>query len=249
MADESNPYRAKFALGSSVRIKSTGQLEAFSRNGKLRYPPSRKQIAYGGETDSVRRMTFSVRGDVLYELEIAPGLWHEELLQRLIAYSPLLPHIREALKRIEPSRDGELVYYPCRAVLKSGEASDTVYIVPENPYVKRWGVYPENDPGKRWIRMEDIAEVQESPIRLPAQFANEIYRKGESRMGYTIFTIVFADGVRQACATGNAVDFIRYPVGKGPKDVVAVIPHECRRGDSLVNSPEWYWCLYSEPPQ
>src|SRR5215472_16999061 len=180
MAAESNPHTAKFPLGSSVRIKSTGQLEAFRRNGKLRFPPSENQVAHGGESDAVRRITSSVRGDVLYELEMAPGLWHEELLQKLITYSPLLPHIGAALRSIEPSRDGELVYYPCRAVLKSGEAFDTVYIVPEKPYVKHWGVYPENDHGKRWIRMEDIAEVKESSTRLPAQFANEIYRNGES---------------------------------------------------------------------
>ena len=31
-----------------------------------------------------------------------------------------------------------------------------------------------------------------------ARFADEIYRHGESRMGYTIFTVVFADGQRQA---------------------------------------------------
>jgi hypothetical protein len=246
MAAENNAHGAKFALGSSVRIKSTGQLEAFSRNGKLRYPPSGKQIAYGGETDSVRRITFSVRGDVLYELEKAPGMWHEQLLEGRIAYSTLLPHVREALTGIEPSRDRELVYYPCRAVLKSGEAFDTVYIVSEKPYVKHWGVYPENDLGKRWVRMEDIAEVQESPTRLPAQFANEIYRNGESGMGYTIFTVVFADDVRQACASGNAVDFIQYPIGKGPKDVVAVIPHEGRRDASVAKSPQCYWCLYSE---
>jgi hypothetical protein len=203
-------------------------------------------MAYGGETDSVRRITFSIRGDVLYELKIAPGMWHEQLLEGLTTYSPLLPQVREALKSIEPSRDGELVYYPCRTVLTSGEAFDTVYIVPEKPYVKQWGVYPENDSGKRWIRMEDLAQVQESPTRLPAQFANELYRNGESGMGYTIFTVVFADGLRQAYVTGNAVDFILYPTGKGPKDVLAVLPHEGRRDDSLVKSPEWYWCLYSE---
>ena len=244
---ESNPQSAKFPLAPSVRIKSAGQLEAFRRNGKLRFPPSENQVAHGGESDAVRRITSSVRGDVLYELEMAPGLWHEELLERLITYSPLLPHIREALKTIEPSHDRQMVYFPCRAVLKSGEACDTVYIVDtdtEEPYIKYWGVYPENDRGKRWIRMEDVAEVQESPIRLPAQFANEIYKNGESGMGYTIFTVVFADGTQQACVTGNAVDFIVYPIGKGPNDVAAVIPHEGREA-SLVNSPEWYWCLYS----
>ena len=183
---------------------------------------------------------------MIYELETAPGMWQEQLLEKHLTYSPLLVHVREALKDIEPSQDGELVYYPCRAILKSGEACDTVYIVPEKPYIKYWGVYPENDSGKRWIRMEDIAEVEESPIRLPAQYANEIYKNGESGMGYTIFTVVFADGVRQACVSGNAVDFIRYPLGKGPKDVVAVIPHEGRRDNTLVNSPGWYWCIYSE---
>jgi len=204
------------------------------------------QVGYGGQSDSVRRITFSITGEVIYELEMAPGIWQEELLERCWTYSPLLNHVREALKGIEPSRDGELFYYPCRAVLKSGKACDTVYIVPEKPYIEHWGVYPENDPGKRWIRMEDIAEVTESPIRLPVQYANEIYKNGESGMGYTIFTIVFADGVRQACVSGNAVDFIRYPLGKGPKDVVAVIPHEGRRDNTLVNSPDWYWCIYSE---
>ncbi len=246
MTAGNDPQSAKFPPGSPVRIKSIGQLEAFSRNGRLRYPPSGNQIAYGGQADSVRRITFSIRGDVLYELEVAPGLWHKELLEKRMEYSPLVPHVREALKSIEPSRDGELIYYPCRAVLKSGESCDSVYIVSEKPYVKYWGVYPENDPGKRWIRMEDIAEVQESPIRLPAQFANEIYRNGESGMGYTIFTVVFADGARQACLTGGAVDFIQYPTGQGPKDVVRVITHKCRRDDSLVKSPQWYWCLYSE---
>lgn len=233
-------------MGSSVRIRHSALLEGFRRNGALRYPPSAKQVAYGGEVDSVERITFSIKGDVLYELTKAPGMWHEQLLQRRIAYPPLPPHIRDALEKIEPSRDGKLVYHPCRAVLKSREAFDAVYIVSETPYVNRGGLYPENDPGKLWIRMEDVAEVQDSPTRLPARFANQIYKNGESGMGYMIFTVVFADGLRQAYVTGNAADFIRYPIGKGPGDVVAVLPHEGRRGDSLVKSPEWRWCIYSE---
>ena len=136
--------------------------------------------------------------------------------------------------------------YPVRAGLKSGEVLDTVYIMPEKPYLKYWGVYPEEDRAKRWVRIEDVVEVEDSPTRLPARFADEIYRQGESGMGYTIFTVVFAGGQTRACVTGNAVDFIRYPPGTSPKDVVAVRPHEGRRDDSLVTAPEWYWCLYSE---
>jgi hypothetical protein len=75
---------------------------------------------------------------------------------------------------------------------------------------------------------------EDSPTRLPVRFADEISRHGESGMGHTIFTVVFADGQRQACVTGNAVDFIRYPLGKGPRDVAAVIPHAGRRDESLV---------------
>lgn len=236
---------AKFAIGSSVRIKSSGTLRAFRLADRLHFPPSEEQVACGGQTDSVRRITISVKGDVIYELETAPGRWQEQLLEKHITYTSLPPHVQEALKDIEPSQDGELVYYPCRTVLKSGEACDSVYIVPENPYLKYWGVYPENDRGKRWIKMEDIAEVAESPVRLPAQFANEIYRNGESGMGYTIFSVVFSDGSRQAYGMGNAVDFIRYPNGKGPKDVVAVIPHEGRNDATRVDGSEYYWCLYS----
>jgi hypothetical protein len=36
-------------------------------------------------------------------------------------------------------------------------------------------------------------------------------------MGYQIFTVVFADGERQAYgSSGNAVDFVFYPHDKGP---------------------------------
>jgi len=45
MAAEINLHRAKFRISSVVRIKSAGQLEAFRRNGKLRFPPSENQVA------------------------------------------------------------------------------------------------------------------------------------------------------------------------------------------------------------
>ena len=160
-------------------------------------------------------------------------------------YAQLPDHIRDALQRIPSTDGGYIVYYPCRVTLRSGPVLDTVYIEPEKPYLRAWGVYPEDDKAKRWVRIEDILTVEDSPTRLPARFANEIYRAGESGMGYTIFTVVFADGERQAYSTGNAVDFIRYPEGKGFGDVVAVEPHEGRENRPVPN-PQWYWCLYSE---
>ena len=159
---------------------------------------------------------------------------------------PLLPdHIREALASITPTRGGSLSYYPCRVSLKDGSTLNTVYIEPEKPYLRCWGVYQENDRGKWSVRIEDVLSVEDSPTRLPAQFANEVYDAGESGMGFTIFTVEFADGRTQAYATGNAVDFIRYPTGCGPEDVVAVKPHQGRNANP-VSAPQWFWCLYSE---
>jgi hypothetical protein len=87
-------------------------------------------------------------------------------------YSALPQHIRDALNGIEPSWDGDLAYFPCRVVLKDGRVGDNVYIVAEQPYIRMWGIYPEDDRGKSSIRIEDLIEVNESPIRLPAKFAN-----------------------------------------------------------------------------
>ncbi len=163
-----------------------------------------------------------------------------------MARYPALPdHIRESLRTIAPSTDGPLEYFPCRVTLKNGEVLDTVYIEPEKPYLRSWGVYPENDKGKRSVPIEDVVNVEDSPTRLPAEFANQIYSKGESGMGYTVFVVEFTDGTRQACITGNAVDFIQYPMGRGSGDVVAVHPHAGREME-LIHAPHWYWCLYSE---
>jgi hypothetical protein len=165
----------------------------------------------------------------------------------MMARHPKLPnHIREALSSIEPSNGGSLMYFPCEVVLKDGTVLDNVYIEPEGNYIRWWGVWPEADPGKRWVWIDDVKFVKKSRNRLPVRFANELYRSGESGMGYTIFTVVFSDGSRQVFGTGNAVDFIEYPPGKTQADVIAVLPHEGRTDLQLKNAPDYFWCLYSE---
>jgi hypothetical protein len=159
----------------------------------------------------------------------------------------LLPrHIEESLQAIQPTQDGDLTYFPCSVTLAGGEVLDTVYFMPERPIMKMWEAYLQTDGAKRLIRVEDVAEVRDSPTRLPSRFANELYRHGESGMGYTIFTVVFSDGRRQACVSSAGVDFIQYPPGKGSRDVIAVIPHEGKRDESLVKAPLSYWCIYAE---
>ncbi len=162
---------------------------------------------------------------------------------------PLVPrHIHESLRGIEPTQDGELTYFPCSITLTSGEVLDTVYFMPERPIRKLWEAYLQSDGAKRLIRLEDVAEVRDSPTRLPARFANELYQHGETGMGYTIFTVVFSDGTRQACVTSSSVDFIQYPHGKSLLDVTAVVPNEGREDKLLVKAPPGWFSKGTNAP-
>jgi hypothetical protein len=154
-------------------------------------------------------------------------------------------NLQADLSAVIPSDDGEITYWPCAARMKDGSVVQCVYVVAEGPYIRTWGVYPQQDRGKSYISIQDVDALTESPARLPAKLANKLYHAGESGMGYTIFTVVFADGSRQAYGAGNAVDFIHYPEGKSQSDVVDVLPHEGRSTDPIT-CPECYWCLFSE---
>lgn len=170
-------------------------------------------------------------------------------------YSKLSPHLKKQLDAIAPSIEPfvGLAYYPCLVTLHDGTSLDRVYLVSQAPWIKLWGVYPRSDSSKPEVLVSDLLSVVESPSRSPATFAADLYKAGESGMGHTVFTVVFKTRIpflqrRKTYLTGNAVDFIAYPLGKGPQDVVSVLPHVGRRSASLARrvQPKYYWCLYSE---
>jgi hypothetical protein len=158
---------------------------------------------------------------------------------------PVIPQtIAEKLQCIQPSGEGgELRYFPCSVTLKSGVKLECVYLCEAASWFASWGVWPEDDRAKRSINVEDIADLGESAFRLPAKFANRLYRAGESGMGYTIFVLEFRNGGRAAYVTGNVVDFITYPPGQSADTVANVIPHEGRMEQKL-RTPEYAWCLF-----
>jgi len=160
-------------------------------------------------------------------------------------YSAVSGELRVQLEAIPTSGDGLVAFRPCDVILKDGRRVDRVYVMPEEPYIMIWGVWPEDDKGKKAIRIDDVATVEDSCHRLPVRLANKLYTAGESGMGYAIFTVVFDDGSRLAVQTGNAIDFIDYPAGKGPRNVVDVLPHVGRDAPDLHRGPEYHWCLYS----
>ncbi len=158
-------------------------------------------------------------------------------------YSPLSPDLARQLSEVPTSGD---IYHPCSVTLNDGTVNDRVYVVESARYYRNWGVWPEHDRGKRSLDIRIVASINDSPSRLPARFADELYEAGESGMGYTIFTVRFRDGNSIAVGTGNAVDFIDYPDEQSPQTVVGVLPHVGQDDPNLRSGPEYWWCLYEE---
>jgi hypothetical protein len=156
-------------------------------------------------------------------------------------YTPLSPDLARQLSAV-PVSGG--IYHPCSVVLNDGTVKDRVYVVEATPWFSYWGVWPEDDLGKHSIDIRTVTEINNSPSRLPARYADELYKAGESGMGYTIFTVRFADGSSIAVGTGNAVDFIDYPEGQSPETVVGVLPNVGRNDPHLRSGPEYSWCLF-----
>lgn len=157
----------------------------------------------------------------------------------------------EQLMAVEPSKDGALEYRPCKVFLKDGSSFDRVYVVDAESYIKVWGVWPEGDRAKRYLSIQDVTKIEESPFRIPPHLANKMYHTGESGMGYCIYTLVLNDGRKLPYLTGNAVDFPNLPPDVRPDMIVDLLPHEGRatfvgktRAPYTTMAPH-HWCLYS----
>jgi hypothetical protein len=73
-------YRESFSVGSQVRVADRPYLEAFRNTWHLHNPLQEPQLEFAGRTAAVARVGFYHGGDVLYELEGLPGIWHEHCL-------------------------------------------------------------------------------------------------------------------------------------------------------------------------
>lgn len=155
-------------------------------------------------------------------------------------------HLAEQLSRVTKSSDGYCQYAPCRVTLKSGEVLDRVYLVERAAFRRMWGE------SEATVTVADVELIEDSPFRLPAQWANVLYEAGESGMGYTVFTARLRDGSTLPFVVGNAVDFPNWPPGVESRDVVDVLPHAGRdvfrdRGpDPHEKSAQFAWCLYDD---
>jgi len=76
------PYDpAKFSDGSRVRVSNRATLDDFSYSWKWHHKLELEQIKHAGQVAKVAKSYMYHGGDVIYELEGAPGLWHEQCLE------------------------------------------------------------------------------------------------------------------------------------------------------------------------
>lgn len=148
------------------------------------------------------------------------------------------------LKHVSPSNDGQILYYPCSVSMKGGREFPHVYFAEAKSWLASWAPLPNIELGSHHLDVRDVAKLRECPDRLPSAFADRLYEAGESGMGYTIFTLCFADGSRAVYSSGNVVDFVIYPEGKSAADVIDVIPHEGREDSNMRLAPEHHWCIF-----
>lgn len=164
-------------------------------------------------------------------------------MPRMSTYPRLTSDLFAQLQAVPASRDRDLEYRPCAVTLDDGREYLAVYVVPYTPYIRLWGVRPEADPGKHHVPIDRVQSIRESPMRLPAPLANQLYVAGESGMGYTVFAVEFANGSSRAYVTGNAVDFIEPPPGCRAQDAVRVLPHQGRERAHHMTIA-YAWCIY-----
>ena len=73
-------YQEKYAVGTTIIVAPLDRLQSFKRDWKYHHPLSNEQLRFAGTADRVRTVSLYHGGDVLYELEKASGIWHEDLL-------------------------------------------------------------------------------------------------------------------------------------------------------------------------
>src|SRR5207302_2791199 len=119
-----------------------------------------------------------------------------------------------------------------------------VYVAEARAYVRSWGVWPWEDAGKAELSISDVRSIEDSPTRLRPELAKRMYDAGESTMGGCRFLLELRDGRRFTCLTGNAVDFLAWPPGVSPEDVVDLVPHSTADADGVIAAAQYFWCLY-----
>lgn len=133
------------------------------------------------------------------------------------------PVLHEMLIRIPPSKHRDTEFRPAQLRLRDATIVPCAYVMPADHFLARCGTTTD---GPDFIAIDDVEAIEECPYRLPADIATRVHNEGETGMGYCLFTVKYSDGTKTVFnAFSTGLDFVDYPPGKSPADVVDVIPH------------------------
>jgi hypothetical protein len=71
------PYRELYPVGTQVQVADRASLEEFARTWRYHNKLQPAQLEYAATGTTVASVGYYHGGDVLYELEGVPGVWHE----------------------------------------------------------------------------------------------------------------------------------------------------------------------------
>ena len=74
-------YDVSYPEGTRVRVADMATLEEFQKTWKYHHPLSPNQLIYADKVSRIKSVGYYHGGDVLYELDVIPGIWHEQLLR------------------------------------------------------------------------------------------------------------------------------------------------------------------------
>lgn len=84
MGKTDGPYQGEFPDGSTVKIADRAFLESFLKTWKFHNKLDQDQLNYEDKIVKVKSVGFYHGGDVLYQLEGVPGIWHEQCLRTVV---------------------------------------------------------------------------------------------------------------------------------------------------------------------
>jgi len=121
--------------------------------------------------------------------------------------------------------------------------SARVCLAEEHAYMEYIGIPLQGN--CKTIHVSDLEEIDESPFRIPARFATQLYISGESGMGYTLFSIDFRCQLKTYHIGYSVLDFIIFPSGCNQSDIIRVLPCKYDPLLKFQEPPDYIWCLFS----
>ena len=91
---EMPPYEEKHPVGARVRVETREHLESFRAHWAFHHPLEPAQLEWAGHSARVAQVGYYHGGDVLYQLEGVPGIWHEDCLSGSVEHGDREPPVR-----------------------------------------------------------------------------------------------------------------------------------------------------------